>query len=428
MEIIRTDSAEFEGRFRMIRERGRLFDPGLWAEVGRIVEEVGRRGDGALFEYTARWDGHAVTAETVEASAEERKTAAAKTSAEDREVLRLAGERIERFHKHQRRKGWMVSDEEGVELGQRILPLERVGIYAPGGLASYPSTVLMTAIPARIAGVREIILVTPSRDGRLQPMIAAAAEIGGVNRIFKIGGAQAIAALAFGTESVPRVDKIVGPGNAYVAAAKKMVFGRVAIDMIAGPSEILIIADGTGDAAFAAADLLAQAEHDEMAGAVLLTPDESFAKTVAGEIENLLADLPRREIAARALEAFGGLVVTRNLAEAVALANRFAPEHLELMVQNPRELLPELRNAGAIFLGSHTPEALGDYVAGPSHVLPTGGTARFSSPLGVDDFVKRTSVLSFSQKGLERYAKTAVRLAEMECLEGHGRSVRLRLR
>ena len=428
MKIIRTDSAEFEDRFRTIRERGRLFDPGLWAEVGRIVEEVDRRGDEALFEYTARWDGHAVTAETVEASAEERKAAAAKIPPEDREVLRLAGERIERFHKHQRREGWMVSDEEGVELGQRILPLERVGIYAPGGLASYPSTVLMTAIPARIAGVGEIILVTPSRDGRLQPMIAAAAEIGGVNRIFKIGGAQAIAALAFGTESVPRVDKIVGPGNAYVVAAKKMVFGRVAIDMIAGPSEILIIADGTGDAAFAAADLLAQAEHDEMAGAVLLTPDESFAKTVAEEIENLLADLPRREIAARALEAFGGLVVTRNLVEAVALANRFAPEHLELMVQNPRELLPELRNAGAIFLGSHTPEALGDYVAGPSHVLPTGGTARFSSPLGVDDFVKRTSVLSFSQKGLERYAKTAVRLAEMECLEGHGRSVRLRLR
>ena len=428
MKIIRTDNAEFEGRFRMIRERGRLFDPGLWAEVGRIVEEVGRRGDEALFEYTARWDGHVVTAETVEVSAEDRKASAAKLPPEDREVLRLAAQRIERFHEHQRREGWMVSDEEGVELGQRILPLERVGIYAPGGLASYPSTVLMTAIPARIAGVGEIILVTPSRDGRLQPMIAAAAEIGGVNRIFKIGGAQAIAALAFGTESVPRVDKIVGPGNAYVAAAKKMVFGRVAIDMIAGPSEILIIADGTGDAAFTAADLLAQAEHDEMAGAVLLTPDESFAKTVAEEIENLLADLPRREIAARALEAFGGLVVTRNLAEAVALANRFAPEHLELMVQNPRELLPELRNAGAIFLGSHTPEALGDYVAGPSHVLPTGGTARFSSPLGVDDFVKRTSVLSFSQKGLERYAKTAVRLAEMECLEGHGRSVRLRLR
>ena len=428
MKIIRTDSAEFEDRFRIIRERGRLFDPGLWAEVGRIVEEVGRRGDEALFEYTARWDGHVVTAETVEVSAEDRKASAVKLPPEDREVLRLAAERIERFHEHQRSKGWMASDEEGVELGQRILPLERVGIYAPGGLACYPSTVLMTAIPARIAGVREIILVTPSRDGRIQPMIAAAAEIAGVNRIFKIGGAQAIAALAFGTASVPRVDKIVGPGNAYVAAAKKMVFGRVAIDMIAGPSEILIIADGTGDAALVAADLLAQAEHDEMAGAVLLTPDESFAKSVAQEIENNLADLPRREIAVRALEAFGGLVVTQDLAEAVALANRFAPEHLELMVQNPRELLPELRNAGAIFLGFHTPEALGDYVAGPSHVLPTGGTARFSSPLGVDDFVKRTSVLSFSHKALERYGKAAIRLAEMEGLEGHGRSVRLRLR
>jgi len=235
MKIIRTDSAEFEGRFRKIRERGRLFDAGLWDEVGRIIDEVGRRGDEALFEFTARWDGHVVTAATVEASAEERKTAAAQLPAEDREVLRLAAGRIERFHERQRREGWTASDEEGVELGQRILPLARVGIYAPGGLACYPSTVLMTAIPARIAGVGEIILVTPSRDGRLQPLIAAAAEIGGVTRIFKIGGAQAIAALAFGTASVPRVDKIVGPGNAYVAAAKKMVFGRVAIDMIAGP-------------------------------------------------------------------------------------------------------------------------------------------------------------------------------------------------
>ena len=426
MKIIRTDSAEFEGRFRKIRERGRLFDAGLWEEVGRIVEEVGRRGDEALFEYTARWDGHAVTAETVEASAEERKAAAAQLPAEDREVLRLAAGRIERFHERQRREGWTASDEEGVELGQRILPLARVGIYAPGGLACYPSTVLMTAIPARIAGVGEIILVTPSRDGRLHPLIAAAAEMGGVNRIFKIGGAQAIAALAFGTESIPRVDKIVGPGNAYVAAAKKMVFGRVAIDMIAGPSEILIIADGTGDAAFAAADLLAQAEHDEMAGAVLLTPDESFATAVAGEIEKRLADLPRGEIAARALEAFGALVVTRDLAEAVALADRFAPEHLELMVETPGELLAKLRNAGAIFLGMHTPETLGDYVAGPSHVLPTGGTARFSSPLGVYDFIKRTSILSFSRDALERFGEAAIRFAEMEGLEGHARSVRLR--
>jgi len=427
MKIIRTDNAEFEGYFRRIRERGRIFDSELWAAVGRIVEEVGRRGDEALFEYTARWDGHAVTAATVEASADERTAAAAHVLPEDLEVLRLATGRIERFHEHQRCEGWSVHDEDGVELGQRILPLARVGIYAPGGLACYPSTVLMTAIPARIAGVGEIILVTPSRDGRLHPLIAAAAALGGVNRIFKIGGAQAIAALAFGTATVPRVDKIVGPGNAYVAAAKKMVFGRVAIDMIAGPSEVLIIADGTGEAAYAAADLLAQAEHDETASAVILTPDEAFVMAVAGEVDRRLADLPRKEIASRALDAFGAAVVTRDLAEAVALANRFAPEHLELMVQNPWELLVEIRNAGAVFLGMHTPEALGDYMAGSNHVLPTGGTARFASPLGVYDFVKRTSILSFSREALRRYGTETVHFAEMEGLGGHGNSVRLRL-
>ncbi len=427
MKIIRTDSAEFEGHFRRIRERGRVFDPELWAAVGRIVEDVGRRGDEALFDYTARWDGHAVTAATVEATASERKAAAAQVLPEDAEILSLAAGRIERFHEHQRYEEWSVADEEGVELGQRILPLARVGIYAPGGLACYPSTVLMTAIPARIAGVSEIILVTPSRDGRLHPLIAAAAEMGGVNRIFKIGGAQAIAALAFGTASIPRVDKIVGPGNAYVAAAKKMVFGQVGIDMIAGPSEVLIIADGTGEAAYAAADLLAQAEHDEMAGAVILTPDEAFARAVAEEVDRQLVNLPRKEIASRSLDAFGAAVVTRDLAEAVALANLFAPEHLELMVQNPRELLAEIRNAGAIFLGMHTPEALGDYIAGPNHVLPTGGTARFASPLGVYDFIKRTSILSFSREALERYGRPNARFAELEGLGGHGNSVRLRL-
>jgi histidinol dehydrogenase len=427
MRIIRTDSVEFEGHFRKIRERGRVFDPGLWTAVGRIVEEVGRRGDEALFEYTARWDGHAVTAATVEASADERKAAVAQILPEDLEVLRLAAGRIERFHDLQRREGWSVADGEGVELGQRILPLERVGIYAPGGLACYPSTVLMTAIPARIAGVGEIILVTPSRDGLLHPLIAAAAELGGVTRIFKVGGAQAIAALAFGTESIPAVDKIVGPGNAYVAAAKKMVFGQVAIDMIAGPSEVLIIADGTGEAACAAADLLAQAEHDEMASAILMTPDPDHARAVAGEVDRQLAELPRRAIAARSLDAFGAAVVTRDLDEAVELANRFAPEHLELLVQNPQGLLAGIRNAGAIFLGMHTPEALGDYMAGPNHVLPTGGTARFSSPLGVYDFVKRTSLLSFSREALGRYGTETIHFAELEGLCGHGNSVRLRL-
>ncbi len=427
MRIIRTDDAEFEHFFRAIRERGRVFDPELWASVGRIVEDVALQGDKALFDYTARWDGHCVTAATVEAAPEEKKTAAARVDSKDIEILRLSAGRIERFHERQRQEGWSMTDEEGVELGQSISPLSRVGIYAPGGLACYPSTVLMTAIPARIAGVVEIILVTPSRDGKLHPLIAAAAELAGVNRIFKIGGAQAIAALAFGTASIPRVDKIVGPGNAYVAAAKKMVFGRVAIDMIAGPSEVLIIADGSGDAAFAAADLLAQAEHDEMASAVLLTPDGAFAKAVVSETNRQLEKLSRRDIASRSLAAFAAAVVTKDLGEAVALANRFAPEHLELMVENPRELLPEIRNAGAVFLGMYTPEALGDYTAGPNHVLPTGGTARFASPLGVYDFIKRTSLISFSRDALQRYGEQTARFAEFEGLDGHGKSVRLRL-
>ncbi|MHB9096245.1 MAG: histidinol dehydrogenase [Syntrophales bacterium] len=427
MRIIRTDDAEFEGHFQRIRERGRTFDPELWASVGRIVDDVALRGDEALFAYTARWDGHAVDAATVEASPEERRDAAARVTPEDLAILRLAAGRIERFHEGQRQEGWSVTDEAGVELGQRILPLARVGIYAPGGLASYPSTVLMTAIPARIAGVGEIILVTPSRDGRLQPVIAAAAELGGVNRIFKIGGAQAIAALAYGTASIPQVDKIVGPGNAYVATAKKMVFGRVAIDMIAGPSEVVIIADGTGEAAFAAADLLAQAEHDETASALILTPDEAFARAVAGEVASQLPGLLRRDIASRSLADFGAAVVTRDLPEAVGLANRFAPEHLELMVENPRELLSGIKNAGAVFLGMYTPEALGDYLAGPNHVLPTGGTARFASPLGVYDFVKRTSILEFSREAFERYGSQTARFSGIEGLGGHGNSVRVRL-
>jgi histidinol dehydrogenase len=427
MRIIRTDDTEFERYFQQIRERGRAFDPELWISVGRIVDDVALRGDEALFDYTARWDGHVVTAGTVEASPEERKRALEMVCREDLDILHLAAYRIERFHERQRQEGWSVMDEEGVELGQSITPLSRIGIYAPGGLACYPSTVLMTAIPARIAGVGETILVTPSRDGRIHPMIAAAAELGGVNRIFKIGGAQAIAALAFGTASIPQVDKIVGPGNAYVATAKKMVFGRVAIDMIAGPSEVLIISDGTGDAAFAAADLLAQAEHDDMASALLLTPDAAFAETVVAEVANQLEQLPRKEIAARSLASFSAAIVTRNLGESVALANRFAPEHLELMVQHPRQLLKEIKNAGAVFLGMYTPEAVGDYIAGPNHVLPTGGTARFASPLGVYDFIKRTSILSFSQGALSRYGVQTARFAELEGFDGHGKSVRLRL-
>ncbi len=428
MKIFKTGSAECEEYFRQIRGRGQIFDAELERTVKGIVEDVMLRGDDALFEYTTRWDGFSVTADNVEVSVEEKKEAAKKVPPEDLEVMRLAAERIGRFHAKQRLESWTMTDEEGVELGQMVLPLERVGIYAPGGLASYPSTVLMTGIPARIAGVNEIMLATPCRGGRLSPLIAAAAELAGVTRIFRIGGAQAIAAMAFGTKSVPRVDKIVGPGNAYVAAAKKMVFGQVAIDMIAGPTEVLIIADKTADVSCAAADLLAQAEHDPMAAAVFITPYEDLASEVTAEVERQLANLDRREIASGSLQDYGAAIVTGDIQEAIDLANRFAPEHLELMVENPREYLAGIRNAGAVFLGMNTPEALGDYMAGPNHVLPTGGTARFASPLGVYDFYKRTSVLFFSRSALERYGAPTIRFAELEGLHGHGMSVRRRLK
>ena len=428
VKIIETGTAEFEEYFQAVRNRKEIFSAELWKAVEGIVEDVILRGDDALFEYTARWDGFSAAADNVEASADERKNAAQQVSAEDRKILQLAADRIGRFHEKQRLGSWTMTDEDGVELGQMVLPLERVGIYAPGGLASYPSTVLMAGIPARIAGVGEIMLATPCQGGRLAPLMAAAAEIAGVKRIFKIGGAQAIAAMAFGTKSVPRVDKIVGPGNAYVAAAKKIVFGRVAIDMIAGPSEVLIIADKTADACYAAADLLAQAEHDRMAAAVLITPDRDLAGQVAAEVDKQLADLVRREIAAGSLQNYGAAIVTADLEEAIDLANRFAPEHLELMIENPRQYLSGIRNAGAVFLGMNTPEALGDYMAGPNHILPTGGTARFASPLGVYDFYKRTSVLSFSRDALERYGVPTMRFAELEGLQGHGMSVRRRLK
>jgi len=389
---------------------------------------VARDGDKTLFDYTQQLAGYALTAETMVVSEEELEDAAARVEASDLAIMRQAAERIETFHRHQIAGDWTMSDEPGITLGQRIVPLERVGIYAPGGLASYPSTVLMAAIPAKIAGVQEILLVNPSRGGHIHPLIAATAKLCGIRRIFKIGGAQAIAALAYGTETIPRVDKIVGPGNAYVAAAKKMVFGQVSIDMIAGPSEILVIADGTAQPSLVAADLLSQAEHDEMASAILLTPDEVLAHAVSVELKRQLEQLPRRTIAERSLEAFGAIFVTENLEEAVKVANRFAPEHLELMVENPWNLLEGVTHAGAVFLGHYTPEAIGDYIAGPNHVLPTGGTARFSSALGVYDFVKRISVLSFSREVLEDYGPKAARFAHLEGLDAHANSISLRLR
>jgi histidinol dehydrogenase len=426
MRIIATGDSLFEETFHRIAGRGRVFDVRIRRTVKKIVDDVARRGDAALFAYAKQLDQTDLDASSVEVSTSEWEEASARVLQNDMAVLQLACRRIEAFHQRQTIPSWSYTDEDGVELGQRISPLEKVGIYAPGGLAAYPSTVLMAAIPASIAGVKEILLVTPVKGGVLNPLIAAAARLSGVTRIFKIGGAQAIAALAYGTESVPRVDKIVGPGNAYVAAAKKMVYGIVAIDMIAGPSEVLIIADGAANASFIAADLLAQAEHDEMASGILLTPDENLARRVAAEVDARLAKLSKKTIAGRSLEAYGAIVLTQDLHEALALANRFAPEHLELMVEKPQQLLAGVRNAGAVFLGGFTPEAVGDYLAGPNHILPTGGTARFSSPLGVYDFIKRTSVLSFSAAALDRYGAQAEHFARIEGLDGHARSLAVR--
>ena len=427
MKIIRTADKGFEKEFKRIVNRGKSFDPAFEKKVSTILQDVEKRGDRALFGCTKRFDGVALTAKTVEVSPLEIREALCSVTKKERAVLTLAARRIDRYHKRQRLASWSYR-EEGVELGQKIVPLSRVGVYAPGGLAPYPSTVLMAAIPARIAGVREIIMTSPVGRGGLNPIIVAAAQIAGVDRIFKVGGAQAVAAMAYGTQSVPAVDKIVGPGNAWVATAKKLVFGRTGIDMIAGPSEILIIADRTADPAVAAADLLSQAEHDELASSVLLTPDEGLAKRVSAEVKAQLKLLSRESIAVKAIRDYGLVVVTQDLAEAVEVANRFAPEHLELLVTDPKALLAGIRNAGAVFLGHYTPEALGDYLAGPNHILPTGGTARFSSPLGVYDFVKRISVLSFDAKALAKYGKPAAEFAAMEGLDAHGKSILARLK
>jgi histidinol dehydrogenase len=428
MKIISTGDAQFEEVFRRITQRGNVFDEKIWTVVKSIVEDVAERKDNALFEYTEKFDRCVLNAETVVVSVKEREEALSTIGEEEKDLLRLAAQRVEIFHRTQEMSDCFLSNEKGIELGLRVLPLERVGIYAPGGLAAYPSTVIMAAVPAKIAGVEDIILVTPAPNGRVSPLVIAAAQLSGVTRIFKIGGAQAIAALAFGTESIPKVDKIVGPGNAYVAAAKKMVYGHVAIDMIAGPSEVVIIADANAPPSHVAADLLAQAEHDEMASAVLLTPDPGLAGEVLSEVKAQGKRLQRKSIVFRSLEAFGAIVVTRDMDEAIEISNRFAPEHLELMVENPWEMLSRIRNAGAVFLGYNTPEVLGDYIAGPNHILPTAGTARFASPLGVYDFVKRSSVLSFSAESLRNYGYQASRFAQMEGLEAHGKSVVARLR
>lgn len=427
MRIIKTGGAEFKDYLTRVKERGGAADEKILTVVKTIVTDVATHGDRALFAYTQKFDGYNLTAENVKVAEQEIIAAAEQVQRNDMAALKTAADRIRSFHERQSLRSWCYSDESGIELGQHIRPLERIGIYAPGGRALYPSTALMAAIPAKVAGVKEIILVTPTRGGSLHPLIAAAVEIAGIDSVYKIGGAQAIAALAYGTESVPKVDKIVGPGNAYVAAAKQMIFGLVGIDMIAGPSEVIIICDGRTDPAFAAADMLAQAEHDPLAAAILLTPDQSFAEDVSAEIECRLKSFARAAIAEDALRNFGAVLITKNLLEAVDIANQLAPEHLELMLEDPKPLMERIKNAGAVLMGRHTPAAVGDYLAGPNHILPTNGTARFSSPLGVYDFVKRTSVVSFTNEALHKYSEETIRLAELEGLEGHGQSISTRM-
>ena len=389
--------------------------------VAAIVAAVRQEGDRALLRYTRELD-HAAPA-ALEVTGAELDAALSGISAELRAVLEEAAERIRAFHRHQVRSSFVIAEEAGVELGQKVTPLDRVGLYIPGGTAAYPSTVLMNAIPAKIAGCREVVMVSPPTcGGDIHPVILAAAQIAGVDRVFRAGGAQAVAALAYGTESVPRVDKIVGPGNAYVAEAKRQVFGAVAIDMIAGPSEILVIADGTCDARLVAADLLSQAEHDKLATAVLLTDSPALAQAVSAELERQIPLLPRAEIARSSIDGNGRILVTKSISEAIDIANAIAPEHLELCVDNPFDYLDQIRHAGSIFLGKNCPEALGDYFAGPNHTLPTSGTARFSSPLSVDDFVKKSQFTYYTGEALRRVSGKIAAFARQEGLEAHARS------
>ncbi len=403
-------------------------DPEIARRVSEIVTAVREKGDAALLDFTQRFDRVALTAPELLVTPEEFAAAERAVGEATRRSLRYAAERIERFHRECAPRSWRMEDANGSRLGQEVRPLDRVGVYVPGGRAAYPSTVLMTVVPARVAGVREIVLVSPpAADKSLNAAVLAAARIAGVTVAYRVGGAQAVAALAYGTETIPRVDKIVGPGNIYVALAKAQVFGDVGIDMVAGPSEVLVVADDSAAAAFVAADLLAQAEHDPMARAVLLTPSSALRDAVAAELERRLAALPRRAIAGAALDRHGALVLTASLEEAVELANRLAPEHLELQVRDPEGLLGRVRHAGAVFLGRHTPEVVGDYVAGPNHVLPTGGTARFSSALSTEDFVTRLSVIEYSREGLAEAGPHVAELSRVEGLDGHGAAAAVRI-
>jgi histidinol dehydrogenase len=429
IKLVKTTDSSFQAALRKIIQRSAGKEQSVEKKVGEIIRAVEAKGDRALFHYTRLYDGVRLSRRTVEVSKREVDEAVKKIPAGNLKTLRLAARRIGAFHRRQMEKSWGYRDPIGLYLGQRITPLERVGVYVPGGKASYPSTVLMNSIPATVAGVKEIIMTSPAgRGGALNPLILAAARIAGVNRIFRVGGAQAIAALAYGTESIPKVDKIVGPGNIYVATAKRLVFGEVNIDSIAGPSEILLVADGSADPDHVAADMLSQAEHDELAAALCVTPSLAQARRIRAALERQTRDTKRRAITLRALENYGAIIVCRGLVEAMDLANAIAPEHVELLVRRPQKWARSIRNAGAIFVGPYSTPPLGDYMAGPNHVLPTGGTARFFSPLGTYDFLKRTSVIQAEKRALRALAPDITRLARLEGLDDHARAVEARFK
>ena len=426
MKVIRSADKGFEAALASITGRGQADTSAVENSVKDIISGVRERGDRAVAEYTMLFDGVDLKGR-FEVTAREINSAFKSLPKKEIELLELAARRVEDYHRKQLPASWSVTAPDGTVLGARVTAIERAAIYVPGGKAAYPSTAIMNAVPAKVAGVDDIVMATPPGAGGINPYVLAAAKIAGVDRVLRVGGAQAIAALAYGTRSIPKADKITGPGNIYVATAKRLVYGAVDIDMIAGPSEILVINDGTGDARWIAADLLSQAEHDEMASSMLITTSAGMAAKVRRSVDLLLKKLKRRSIARESVDRYGIIIVARSIEEAAMISNRIAPEHLELFVEKPFELLGLIRNAGAIFLGTNTPEAIGDYIAGPNHTLPTGGAARFSSPLGTEDFVKRSSVICFSAQGMKTLGPGAGRLARIEGLGAHALSVDLRL-
>ena len=431
MRLLNSQQASFEQELTELLAFETVNDPALLATVDDIIAQVRQGGDEVVLRLTQQFDNHpAKTFAELEISQEKLKQAFDGLNPTIKQALELAAQRVTSFHERQRQESWTYQDALGNTLGQQVTPLDKVGIYVPGGLASYPSSVLMNALPAKVAGVGQIIMVVPAPHGELNSLVLAAAYLAGVDKVFTIGGAQAVAALAYGTNTIPQVDKITGPGNKYVAAAKRAVFGQVGIDMIAGPSEVLVYAEGVANdkADWLAMDLLSQAEHDTVAQAIFVTPSEPLLKKVAQEIEKALVDLPKAEIAKAAIANRGALILVKDRAEGIEVINRIAPEHLELSVDDPEAMVKDIRHAGAIFMGRYTPEAIGDYCAGPNHVLPTSGTARFSSPLGVYDFQKKSSIIYCSEQGSQTLAKTADILAVEENLDAHARSARYRVK